>query len=228
MRTTYKTLTLDRALLAINVYNKGLYGEMPNPDLDERAREVFEGGLGITTEKILEQVNFVGKDYGGAAGFKAAYALAPDIARDIASNRAQYEQAVRDAQPILIQVPRQAAIDILYRPFVKPLHGKSNWHVWFTKFCFWLNQRAFPIEDRYVNEFFKIVEANSPGKYQRFAEKFRTFTLASQSWLLEMRKVDDGADSQPCSDNKLWDKVFYGLGEMGKAEKGIRNSTCVA
>jgi hypothetical protein len=93
MRTTYKTLTLDRALLAINVYNKGLYGEMPNPDLDERAREMFEGGLGITTEKILEQVNFVGKDYGGAAGFKAAYALAPDIARDIASNRAQYEQA---------------------------------------------------------------------------------------------------------------------------------------
>jgi hypothetical protein len=79
-----------------------------------------------------------------------------------------------------------------------------------------------------VNEFFKIVEANSPAKYQRFAEKFRTFTLASQSWLLEMRKVDDGADSEPCSDNKLWDKMFYGLGEMAKAEKGIRNSTCVA
>jgi hypothetical protein len=228
LRTTYSTLTIDRALLAINVYNRGLYSEMPNPDLDERARALFEGGLGTTTDEILEQVNFAGKDYGGAAGFKAAYALAPDIARDIAANRAQFEQAVREAQPILIQVPRQAAIDILYSPFVKPLHGKSNWHVWFTKFCFWLNQRAFPIEDRYVNDFFKIVENNSPGKYQRFAEKFRTFTLANQSWLPAMRKVDDGSDSQPCSDNKLWDKVFYGLGKMADAENSVRNSTCSA
>jgi hypothetical protein len=219
MKTTYRTLTLDRALVAINVYNKGLYGEMPNPDLDERARVMFGGGLGATTDKILEQVNFAGRNYGGVAGYKAAYVLAPDIARDIAANRTQYDQAVREAKPILIQIPTLATLDTLYGPFVQPFQGKSNWHVWFTKFCFWLNQCAFPVEDRYVNNFFGIVENNSSGKYQRFAEKFRTFTLAKQSWLPAMRKVDDGSDSRPCSDNKLWDKVFYGLGEMENPNK---------
>jgi hypothetical protein len=219
MRTTYRTITLDRACLSVKVYNEGLYGDLPNPDLDERAREMFAGGLGKTTAEIERQVRFIGVDYGGAAGFKAAYALVPDIAGDIAANRAQYEQAAITAQPILIQVPRRATIDILYHPFVKPLHGKSNWHVWFTKFCFHLNQRAFPIEDRFVNNFFVLTDNNSVDKYLTFADMFRTFTLKNQAWLPEMRKVDAGADSQPCSDNKLWDKIFYGLGKLEDSEK---------
>jgi hypothetical protein len=53
-------------------------------------------------------------------------------------------------------------------------------------------------------------------KYRRFTIIFSEFTTAHQSWLPQLRKVDDGSDSQPCSDNKLWDKVFYGLGEMEK------------
>jgi hypothetical protein len=219
MKTTYRTLTLERALVAIDVYNKGFYRNMPNLELDEQGRAMFNGGLGPTTEKILEQVNFAGKGYGGVAGYKAAYVLAPEIAHDIAANRIQFEQAIREAQPILVQVPRLAIIDTLYRPFVKPFQGKSNWHVWFTKFCFWLNQLAFPIEDQYVNIFFEIVEHNSPGKYQRFAQKFRTFTLANQSWLPAMRKVNDTSDNRPCSDNKIWDKVFYGLGETENPKK---------
>jgi hypothetical protein len=219
MRTTYRTLTLDRACLAINVYNNGYYGNEKNPDLDERARKMFAGGLGPTPDKIEEQVRFVGKDYGGAAGFKAAYALIPDIARDIAANRAQFEQAAATAQPILMQVPRRAAVDILYRPFVKPIHGRSNWQVWATKFWFHLNPRAFPIEDRFVNNFFMLTDNNSVDKYLKFADMFRTFTLKYQAWLPRMRQADAGADSQPCSDNKLWDKIFYGLGELEDSEK---------
>ena len=46
---------------------------------------------------------------------------------------------------------------------------------------------------------------------------FREFTLKNQAWLPEMRKVDAGSDSQPCSENKLWDKIFYGLGKMEKS-----------
>jgi hypothetical protein len=90
-RTTYKTITLDRARLAVKVYNEGMYGCIKNPDLDERARVIFAGGLGKTTSEIEQQVRFIGEDYGGAAGFKAAYSLTPKIARDIAANRAQFE-----------------------------------------------------------------------------------------------------------------------------------------
>jgi len=46
---------------------------------------------------------------------------------------------------------------------------------------------------------------------------FREFTLKNQAWLPEMRKVDAGSDSQPCSENKLWDKIFYGLGKIEKS-----------
>ena len=45
--TTYRTITLDRAKLAIKVYNEGMYGCVKNPDLDERAREMFAGGLDL-------------------------------------------------------------------------------------------------------------------------------------------------------------------------------------
>ena len=57
MKTTYETLTLDRALVAIRVYNKGLYGEMPNPDLDERAREI--GNERYSPSPIIEVISKV-------------------------------------------------------------------------------------------------------------------------------------------------------------------------
>jgi hypothetical protein len=214
--TTYRNITLERAKLAVKVYNEGMYGCVKNPDLDERARVMFEDGLGRADADIERQVRFIGEDYGGAAGFKAAYSLTPLIARDIATNRAQYEQAVISAQPILMQVPRRASVNILYAPFVKPLHNKSNWQVWFSKFCFWLNQRAFPMEDSRVNDFFLLTDLNSVDKYLKFADRFRDFALRHEEWVPELRKVDDGSDSQPCSDNKLWDKMCYGLADLGK------------
>jgi hypothetical protein len=214
--TTHRTITLDRAKLAVKVYNEGMYGCVKNPDLDESARVMFVGGLGKTTSKIEQQVRFIGEDYGGAAGFKAAYSLTPEIARDIAANRARFEQAVCSAQSILMQVPSRASVNILYAPFVKLLHDKSNWQVWFSKFCFWLNQSAFPMEDSRVNNFLLIRDVNSVDKYLKFADRFRDFVLRHQDWVPGLREVDDGSDSQPCSDNKLWDKMCYGLADLDK------------
>jgi hypothetical protein len=219
-KTTYKTITLDKAKLAVKVYNEGMYGCVKNPDLDERARLMFAGGLGKTPSEIESQVHFIGKDYGGVAGRPAALSFAPDVARDIAANREQFEQAVRSARPILIQVPRRSTVAILYAPFVKRLvdanRVTSNWQVWGTKFWFWLNQRAFPMEDSRVNEFFLITDENSVDKYLKFADRFRDFVVGHQDWVPELRKVDDGSDSQPCSDNKLWDKMCYGLADLEK------------
>lgn len=215
-KTTYRTITFDRAKHAVKVYNEGMDGCVKNPEIDERARMMFARGLGRTTSDIEQQVAFIGVDYGGAAGFKAAYSLIPAIARDIEANHTQFEQAASSAQPLLIQVPRRASVNILYAPFVKPLHNKSNWQVWFSKFCFWLNQRAFPMEDSRVNDFFLITDLNSVDKYLKFADRFRDFALRHQDWVPDLRKVDDGSDSQQCSENKLWDKMCYGLADIEK------------
>jgi len=102
---------------------------------------------------------------------------------------------------------------ILYAPFVKHIHGKSNWLVWANKFWHHLKPDAFPIEDRFVDGFFKISDSPSVEKYMKFLETFRSFILARREWVQAMRRVDADVDSIPCSENKLWDKMFYGLGD---------------
>ena len=213
--TTWSTITLEIAKYVVKIYNEGLYGCLKNPDLDKQAREMFADGIGSRSAKIGRQVEFTGRDYGGAAGFKAAYAFAPDITRDIVANREQYEKAALSASPLLAQIPSRDTIEMLYRPFVKPLHGKSNWQVWATKFWHFLNSDAFPIEDSRVDKFFLLTDLNSVDKYLKFLNRFREFALSHQEWLPHLRQIDAGADGDvSCSDNKLWDKMFYGLGDM--------------
>jgi hypothetical protein len=216
--TTCKTATLADAERAIDIYNHGLYGCVKNPDLDERARRMFAEGLGLTRGKILEQVEFIGKDYGGVAGRPAALTLAPAIAGEIFQKRTEYEQAAVAAPNILSGIPGRNTIEILYRPFVQRLVDKngrvsSNWLVWAAKFWHHLNRDAFPVEDSRVDDFFILDESVSVDKYMKLLKLFRDFVLAHQAWLPKMREVDAGADEIPCADNKLWDKVFYGLGE---------------
>jgi len=208
--TTYRTITLQIAETAVKAYNGGTYGCLKNPDLDQQARDMFADGLGSSSGKIGRQVEFIGRDYGGAAGFKAAYSLVPDITRDIIANREQYEEAAIAALPILSQVPSRDTIEILYRPFVKTLHGKSNWQVWATKFWHFLNPDAFPIEDSRVDKFFVLSDVNSVDKYLKFLNRFREFSLSHQEWLPQLRQVDGGL---AWCDNKLWDKMCYGLAE---------------
>lgn len=214
---TYKTATLADMERGIDLYNRGLYGCVKNPDLDDRARSMFAEGLGLTREKILEQVKFIGKDYGGVAGHPAALELAPAIADEILQNRANYVQAASFASDILVKTPDRAVVQILYSPFIKRLEQKdrvwNNWLVWGAKFWHHLNPPAFPIEDGRVDDFFILDELPSVDKYMKLAGMFRDFVFAHQEWLPRMREVDAGADEVPCADNKLWDKAFYGLGE---------------
>lgn len=214
---TYKTATLEDIERGITIYNRGLYGCIKNPDLDDRARRLFAEGLGVTREKILEQVEFIGRNYGGVAGHPAALKLAPAIVEEIFQNRTEYVQAANSAPDILIQIPDRTLVEILYHPFVKPLEHKNhvwkNWLVWGAKFWHHLNPPAFPVEDGRVDDFFILHDFPSVDKYMKLLKMFRDFVLAHQSWLPRMREVDAGADEVPCADNKLWDKAFYGLGE---------------
>jgi hypothetical protein len=221
--TTYRTITLEVAGRAIKAYNDGTNGCLKNPDLDRQARDMFADGLGSTSGKILRQVEFIGKkkEYGGVAGRPAAIKLAPAIAHDIFENRTEYERAANSASPILSQIPSRDTINLLYRPFVKPLVDKnnresSNWQVWASKFWHFLNPDAFPIEDSRVDKFFALNDPNSVDKYLKFLNRFREFALAHQEWLPHLRQVDCGL---AWCDNKLWDKMCWGLRERAMLSK---------
>ncbi|MGB8060706.1 MAG: hypothetical protein WCF26_02270 [Candidatus Sulfotelmatobacter sp.] len=226
--TTCRTVTLDRACQSVKVYNEGLYGCVKNPDLDKQAHGMFADGLGSTLGKIERQVTFIGDDYGGVAGRPAALRLAPDIARDIFQNREEYERAASSALPILSEATDRSAIEILFLPFVKPLVDKngretSNWLVWAAKFWHHLNPPAFPIEDSRVDDFFVLKnDSASVDKYMKLLDRFRSFVLSHQDWLPQLRQADSGVDGEVdgapvCSDNKLWDKMIYGLGDLDRA-----------
>jgi len=161
-------------------------------------------------------VEFIGKrvpqGYGGVAGCPGAIILAKDIAADIFANRGQYVAAY-SVPPLSEKIPSRSTIEVLYAPFSnKPFPNVgSEWLVWGTKFWHWLNPLTFPIEDSRVNDFFRIDRPNSVDKYLDFLKVFKEFTLSHQEWLPELWKVDGG--DAGC-DNKLGDKVFYGLADL--------------
>jgi hypothetical protein len=215
-RTSWKTVTLETAKQGLRAYNEGVDGCIKGADLDDRAAVLFARGLGTTREEILNQVQFIGRDYGGVAGFPSALSLAEQISLDIFAIREQYDQTVRSAAPLLERLPSGAIVELLYAPFIKPLHGKRNWLVWASKFWHFLNPSAFPIIDSRVESFFGVNMSASAQKYHFFADRLRSFIHAHQSWLPELRAVD-GGDAQ--SELKLWDKIFYGLEDLYKAKE---------
>ncbi len=223
--TTCQTVTLARACCAVEVYNRGLDGlGVPNADLDVRAHKMFANGLGSNEREIKQQVEFIGKDYRGIAAYQAAYALIPDIAHDIFAIRDQYEHEAHSAPDILTQIANRSALKILYRPFEKDFQGKRNWKVWAAKFWHHLNPRAFPIRDSRVDAFFLLPSSNPIDEYLELLKRFRAFVVSLQEWLQQLRQADGGVDGEVdgvpvCSDNKLWDKMCYGLVDLDEAGK---------
>jgi len=146
------------------------------------------------------------------AGFPVALSLAPEIASDIMSTRDAFEHAASSAPKITDGVANRTSVEILYGPFIKPLHGKKNWQVWATKFWHFLNPDAFPIEDSRVDRFFKLAaKSHSADKYMELLRRFAEFRREYDVWLPKLRVADEG---QAWSDNKLWDKVCYGVEEL--------------
>jgi hypothetical protein len=216
MTINYKTITLENAKHGVKEYNDGVYGCLKNTAVDQQALAMFAHGLGPTDEEILQQVQFIGWNYGGVRAQPGALKLAPEIARDIFATRGQYVETARLAAPIATRVAPLNTIDVLYRPFMKPFNGCQNWQVWGTKFWHFLNPEAFPIEDRFVRLFFRLTAGNSVMQYRDFLQLFQTFTVSHQSWVPELREIDGG---YAWCDNKLWDKMCYGLGTLGELTK---------
>jgi hypothetical protein len=211
MPIDFRTVTIEVAVNAVQAYNSGCYRGVKNLDLDRRARQLFDAGLAHSLEGILEQVRFIGKDYGGVAAFQAALSLAPAIAYDIYAVRNYYAGLVQAAPPLLRSPSSDKVVAELYAPFVKLAHGKRNWQVWAAKFWHFLNPEAFPIEDSRVDKFLGLAgRPHSVQKYVAFLHRFREFAMAHQGWLPSLREADGG---HSWCENKLWDKVCFGVVE---------------
>lgn len=213
MMVDYKSITLDDARKAILAYNASCYTDRrKSTEIDKEARKLFQKGLARTLAEIERQLRFIAVDYGGIAGFKAATALIPKIAQDIYDIRDRYYELSRNARPLYEGVAPVKTIEVLFKPFIlsEPFYNKRTWQVWAAKFWHFLNPDAFPIEDSRVDKFFHISGSNSPEKYLRLASRFRDFALSHQSWLAPLRELDGDPE---CCDNKLWDKVCYGVME---------------
>ena len=203
-------ITLDTAVEGVRKYNRGFYRRRPNIDLDRSASDMFHDGLGSTLEKIGQQVRFIGNDYGGAAGFRKALSIAPDIANAIFASRENCASAIARARPLIESLPSRESVAFLCKPFIQPCEGKRNWLVWGTKFWHFLNPEAFPIEDSRVDSFFKLAWNQDPVKrYLVMMHAFREFALTHEAWVPALRAADEDFSSV----NKLWDKVFFGVRE---------------
>jgi hypothetical protein len=212
MTIDYTNITLETAQEAVRAYNDGCYwGGVKNPELDRQALALFEGGLGCTAEQVYEQVRFIGIDYGGA-GFKAPRDLVQTIRDDIWAVRDHYNTVAKAAPPVLQGPPPDSDIECLLAPFRKEFHGKRNWLVWAAKFWHFLNHDAFPILDSRVDDFFHTRgQSQSARKYIFVCGRFRNFVMSHAEWRSVLRKADGDL---ACCNNKLWDKVFYGLAEL--------------
>ena len=212
METTWRNITLEAAKRGIRAYNEGLYHGLKNVEIDRQARATFSSGLGTTYDEILRQVTFIGRDYGGVAGQPGAISLAPEIADDILQSRDQYHRTAIQAAPIAHQIASRSTIEVLYHPFVKPFNRSSKWQTWGSKFWHFLNPDAFPIADSRVNKFFGLfARTNSIEMYLELLKRFRDFTQSHRDWLPHIREIDSGT---AWCDNKLWDKMCYGLPEV--------------
>lgn len=213
---SYENVTQSDAERAVRLYNEGFYakGGAKNVEVDRRARQIFADGLGATVERITTQLRFVGKNYGGVAGFPAALTLAPSIAKDIHAGRAGYLESITTLRPLRDEVASRPTLDFLYTPFVKELHGKRNWLTWATKFWHFLNVDAFPMADSTVDRFFHLHNQSvSLDKYEKLLSRYRSFIGEREDWLPPLRAADGGL---AWSDVKLWDKVCYGVADINR------------
>jgi len=212
MRLTYENIRLGEAKKAIRAYNGSLYRGICSTDVDRQAAELFAHGLAVNREGIAEQVRFIGKEYGGVAGFPAALRLVDSIADHIHRERAMFHAAASSAQSAHPQPVDCRTLEVLYAPFRQRYHGKNNWLVWASKFWHFIGYDAFPIIDTRVDRFFRLSWRRDPiDRYKRLLRRFHCFVNSRESWLESLIQSDR---QRACCATKLWDKVFYGVREL--------------
>jgi len=124
----------------VQEYNRSYYRGRSNTALDRDAYSLFRNGLSRDFGRLLEQIAFVGEEYGGAQErFGSIRKEAELIASNVSSVLNRWTKAVTEAKPLSQQLSEQSTLDFLFSPFV----GTKQWPVWASKTLHFLRPMFF-------------------------------------------------------------------------------------
>lgn len=195
------------AVLGIRQYNAGFYRGRSNTALDREAYRRFRNGLSSDLSQLVEQIAFVGQQYGGAQErFGDIRKEAELIAANLSSMLDQWLKVVVDAKPLADERPSEAVLDYLFSPF----RGTKQWPVWASKTLHFLRPEVFPILDSNAKKPLGLRNlVNSSRGYHQFSGCFREALLSNTEALAAARIADD---RESPTDLKVLDKILFQLG----------------
>jgi hypothetical protein len=197
------------ATQAVESYNRGKYRGRLNIDIDRDADHRFHDGLAKDTPTLIEQLRFVGEDYGGAQRRFLPHCIRDEaamIAVKIAPVLSRFAAVVNMTAPLIERVPDQD-LEFLFEPFV----ATKRWGVWASKTLHFLRPASFPVLDSNVAKALGAPSGSSVRHYRQFCVLFRS-AMSESTAAIEAAKSVDGGISR--SDVKLLDKILYELGRL--------------
>jgi len=195
------------AAQCIREYNGSYYRGHSNTALDRKAYGLFRGGLSRDVGRLVEQLAFVGEEYGAAQErFGSIGKEAVLIASNLRLIFDKWIRVVADAKPLIHGIPDQATLDFLFSPFV----GTKHWPVWASKTLHFLRPDVFPILDSNAKKSLGVTSlVNSSRGYRQFCSIFLDVLLANAEALVAARGADAGESP---TDLKLMDKILFQIG----------------
>lgn len=197
----------DDAAEYVREYNLSSYRGRSNTALDREAYALFRGGISRDAPRMIEQIAFVGEQYGGAQErFGSIQAEAALLASNLHPILDEWLKVAREAKPLCERVPDQVTLDFLFSPFA----GTKQWPVWASKTLHFVRPDVFPILDSNAKKPLGMKNlVNSSVGYRQFCSSFRDVLLANRDALTSARTAD--GDESP-TDLKLLDKILFELG----------------
>ena len=197
------------AVRAVNAYNRGKYRGRLNVDIDMDGYQRFSDGLSQHRANLIEQLRFIGEDYGGVHRRFLTHSICDEaalIAERIAPVLRGFTAAGSATAPLVERIPDEDALTFLFAPFVTT----KRWSVWASKTLHFLRPESFPVLDSRAKRALGAASlGTSVRDYRRFCTFFRCAMIENASALHAARAVDDGMSN---SDVKLLDKILYEVG----------------
>lgn len=191
----------------VREYNRSYYRGRSNTALDREAYLLFKDGPSRDVARLVTQIAFVGKEYGGAQErFGSIREEAELIATNLRPVLDGWTKILEEAKPLSQHVPDQEALDFLFAPFV----GNKQWPVWASKTLHFLRPDAFPILDSNAKKPLGLKNLlNSSRGYRQFSSGFRDVLVANPEALAAARDADAGESPTTV---KLLDKILFEMG----------------
>ena len=193
------------AVRAVSAYNRGRYRGRLNVDIDRDGYERFRSGLASGMSALVEQLRFVGEEYGGAQArfishdYREEAAL---MATKLAPALGELSALINDLPPLDTAVPSPEVLTRLFAPFA----ATKRWGVWASKTLHFLGRPHSQSSTRVQRP--RSLDSSAPD-YHRFCLCFQEAIRDNALALTAARAVDNGTSP---SDLKLFDKILYETG----------------